>query len=437
MAFFNWSRTAASNATADSTVNWAEGQSPSSVNDSARAMMAALAKYRDDIAGAITTGGTSTAYTVTSYSTFDTLAHLDGAMIAFTPHTTNGATVTLNVDGLGAKPLRFSPSGDELAAATLIQGSPYICTYNNSNGEFYLQAMTPSLYTVPLGAFLPYAGTTAPNSKFALPFGQAISRSTYATLFSLVSTTFGTGDGSTTFNILDLRGRVAAGKDDMGGSAANRLTNAGSGITGTNLGASGGAETVTLITGNLPPYTPAGTIGGSQSISPLFSAGGATTSAASPTLPFNSSAVSIQGSNFTFTGTAQGGTSTPVNKMPHRHSCSTTSCGFCEMAQTLVRALLAFLIAFLLTAALKTAAIGHDSWIFGGGYRNGAGEWCCGAGDCFMVEPVRTTAAGYLILALNETVPFAEAQPSPDGKFWRCKRPDGSRRCFFAPPPST
>jgi hypothetical protein len=92
MSFWKWSRTAGTNATADGSINWAEGQSPSSVNDSARAMMAAAAKYRDDIAGAIITGGTSTAYTVASYQVFDTLAHLDGAMIAFAPHTTSGAS---------------------------------------------------------------------------------------------------------------------------------------------------------------------------------------------------------------------------------------------------------------------------------------------------------------------------------------------------------
>jgi fatty acid/phospholipid biosynthesis enzyme len=106
MTFYKWSQTASADATADSTINWAEGQAPSSVNDSARAMMAATAKYRDDIAGAIVTGGTSTAYTVTSYEVFDTLAHMNGQMIAFTPHATNAATVTLNVDSLGARPLR-------------------------------------------------------------------------------------------------------------------------------------------------------------------------------------------------------------------------------------------------------------------------------------------------------------------------------------------
>ena len=91
MTLYKWSQTASADASADSTVNWAEGQAPSSVNDSARAMMAATAKYRDDIAGAVVTTGTSTAYAVSSYQVFDTLAHLGGQMIAFTPHTTNGA----------------------------------------------------------------------------------------------------------------------------------------------------------------------------------------------------------------------------------------------------------------------------------------------------------------------------------------------------------
>src|SRR6266576_1010740 len=94
MTLYKWSQTASADATADSTINWAEGQAPSSINDSARAMMAATAKYRDDIAGAIVTSGTSTAYAVSTFQVFDTLAHLNGQMVAFTPHATNGATVT-------------------------------------------------------------------------------------------------------------------------------------------------------------------------------------------------------------------------------------------------------------------------------------------------------------------------------------------------------
>jgi microcystin-dependent protein len=264
MTLYKWSQTASSDATADSTINWAEGQAPSSVNDSARAMMAATAKYRDDIAGAIITAGTSTAYTVSSYEVFDALAHLSGQMIAFTPHTTNAATVTLNVDSLGAKPLRTAP-GVELLAGTIIQGTPYVAVYNNSDAAFYLQGFYGNPYNIPLGGGLPFIGSTAPNSSFVFPFGQAISRTTYSTLFSLVSTTYGSGDGSTTFNLPDFRGRVVAGKDDMGGSAASRLTNSGSSIVGTTLGAAGGGETQALTLAQLPTGITSGNA--SQSIS--------------------------------------------------------------------------------------------------------------------------------------------------------------------------
>jgi microcystin-dependent protein len=262
MTLYKWSQTASADATADSTINWAEGQSPSSVNDSARAMMAATAKYRDDVAGAIVTGGTSTAYTASSYEVFDTLAHLNGQLIAFTPHATNGAAVTLNVDSLGAKPLRTSP-GTELLAGTIIQGTPYVAVYNSSDAVFYLRSFYGNPYNIPLAGGLPFFGSTAPNSSFVFPFGQAISRSTYSALFELLSTTYGTGDGSTTFNIPDLRGRTLAGKDDMGGSAASRLTTAGGAVDGATLGAVGGSQNVALVTANLPPYTPSGSVSSS------------------------------------------------------------------------------------------------------------------------------------------------------------------------------
>lgn len=254
LPFYNWSRTAASNSTADSTVNWAEGQAPSSVNDSARAMMASTAAFRDDISGAIVTGGTSSAYTVTSYQVFDTLAHLNGKVIAFTPHTSNAEAPTLNVDGLGAKAIRRAADLG-IYAGTLVAGTPYAVTYNSSDGVFYLNNFHASPWLVPLGVALPFFGTTAPNSQFVLPYGQAISRTTYVDLFSMFGTTFGVGDGSTTFNIPDLRGRGVVGKDDMGGSAASRLTTAGGGVDGATLGAVGGAQNGTILQANLPAAT--------------------------------------------------------------------------------------------------------------------------------------------------------------------------------------
>jgi microcystin-dependent protein len=308
---YKWSRTATANSSADTNVNWAEGQSPSSVNDSARAMMASAAGFRDDIAGAIATGGTSTAYTVTSYQIFDSLANMSGHVIAFTPHTTNGATVTLNVDGLGAKPLRSAPSV-ELPAGVLIQGTPYTALYNNSDAVWYLHNFFVNPYAIMVGGGIDYWGTTAPNSSFAFPYGQAISRTTYSVLFGIIGTTHGAGDGSTTFNLPDKRGRVSAGKDDMGGSSANRLTNADDGLNGDTLGATGGVETQTLVTANLPAYTPSGSVSTSVSASGTYVAGttsGTVVNGAGVTVPVGATTPAYTASS-SFTGVAQGGTST-------------------------------------------------------------------------------------------------------------------------------
>lgn len=266
MTLYKWSQTAASDATADSTINWSEGQPPSSVNDSARAMMAATAKYRDDIAGAIITGGTSTAYAVSSYQVFDTLAHLNGQMIAFTPHITNGAgPVTLNVDSLGAKPLRTAPNVD-LLAGVVIQGTPYVTTYNNNDGAFYLRGFYGNPFNVPLAAGMDYWASTAPNSAFAFPAGQPISRTTYAALFALIGTTYGAGDGTTTFNLPDKTGRVSAMKE----AAPTRLTSSFFGGNSANMGAFGGSEKSALSSINqLPQFTPtqtSGSISGTASV---------------------------------------------------------------------------------------------------------------------------------------------------------------------------
>jgi microcystin-dependent protein len=324
MALYTWSQTAGSNAASDGTINWQEGQAPSSVNDSARAMMAAVARYRDDISGAIATGGTSTAYTVTSYQVFDTLAHMNGVMIAFTPHTTNGATVTLNVDSLGGKPLRTS-TGVELLAGMLIAGTPYVATYNNSDAAWYLHNFYGNPYNIPLGGCLPYFGSSAPNSGFVIPIGQAISRATYATLFALTSTTYGIGDGSTTFNLPDLTGRVLAGKE----ASATRLTSTYFAGDSTALGATGGGESKTLVTGNLPAYTPSGTNATSTStVSDVIRSPGGLASVVNTGGPqgalANTSGVvgAITVNAQTFTGTAQGGASTPFRTVQPTIICN-------------------------------------------------------------------------------------------------------------------
>lgn len=255
-ACYQWSKTASSNATADPTINWAEGMSPSSVNDSARAMMARLAECRDDISGALTTTGTGSAYVLATNQGFDSLAHMDGAMIAFVPNVTNTGNVSLVVDGLSARAIRSQTgSAGDLGSGVLIAGTPYVVTYKNATTEFILQGFVGSPYAVPLGSFLFHSSTTAPNSNFIFPIGQAISRTTYAAYFAMVGTTFGVGDGTTTFNVPDLRSRIPLPLATMGGGDPGRVTTAGSGVDGASTGAVGGAQNVTIAQANLPNVT--------------------------------------------------------------------------------------------------------------------------------------------------------------------------------------
>lgn len=118
------------------------------------------------------------------------------------------------------------------------------------------QASVNAIAGIPTGAGLEWFTDTLPAGGFLWQNGAAVSRATYAALFGVIGTTFGAGDGSTTFNLPDKRGRVSAGSDDMGGvTTAARLTTAGSGVDGVTLGASGGAQSHTLTSAQIPAHT--------------------------------------------------------------------------------------------------------------------------------------------------------------------------------------
>src|ERR1017187_2952052 len=92
-ACWQWSKTSSANATADPSINFSVGMSPSSVDASGRALMARTAECRDDYSGLLVQGGTATAYTL---ATFPGLAatQTDGQLVGFTIANTNGAGVT-------------------------------------------------------------------------------------------------------------------------------------------------------------------------------------------------------------------------------------------------------------------------------------------------------------------------------------------------------
>jgi microcystin-dependent protein len=155
----------------------------------------------------------------------------------------NGTTLALP----GGKNIA-AKSGDTFVVASDSSGNAMVYLYQRGS------APPPAL---PIGTVVPFAGASAP-SGWLLCYGQDISRSTYEVLFDTIGVTYGIGNGSTTFTLPDMRGRVVAGQDDMGGTSANRLTGQSGGLDGDTLGAVGGAETHQLATAELPSHSHTG-----------------------------------------------------------------------------------------------------------------------------------------------------------------------------------
>jgi microcystin-dependent protein len=229
----NWNESDDAN-TAAAPDGLAEGCAPSGVNNWARATMGAAKRYVNQQSPK-TTGGTSTQFTLTY--TVAPGALYDGATHLVQFNAANGDAPTLNVNSLGAIPLHYYSAGDWRAVPAGLWGANQILrvAYNSSAGTYRILGREDTT-----GEIRAYAGASAPAGTL-LCYGQAISRTAYVGLFTALGTAHGVGNGTTTFNLPDLRGRVAAGKDDMGGSSAARLNL----IAGTTLGAAGGAQTPT------------------------------------------------------------------------------------------------------------------------------------------------------------------------------------------------
>lgn len=132
---------------------------------------------------------------------------------------------------------------------------------NLANGTQPQDAATVSQLqqSTPIGAVIEYAGVNAPPT-WMFAAGQEVSRTQYAALWVAMGSP-NTGNGSTTFTLPDYRGRVGVGRDDMGGTAANRITQAVSGINANTLGASGGAQSHTLTLPETPAHNHGGEVG--------------------------------------------------------------------------------------------------------------------------------------------------------------------------------
>ena len=110
--------------------------------------------------------------------------------------------------------------------------------------------MTSASSGIPAGILAPFAGSTAPDG-WLLCDGSAVSRTTYSSLFAVIAATYGAGDGSTTFGLPDLRGRMAMGLDNMGGTSADVVLIE----EADTVGSKGGEEQIQLTFDQMSPHT--------------------------------------------------------------------------------------------------------------------------------------------------------------------------------------
>jgi microcystin-dependent protein len=123
-------------------------------------------------------------------------------------------------------------------------------TQTFTSGQVLTAEATNGELAFPTGCMFPYGGSSAPAATvggvaaWLLCDGTAVSRTTYAALFAVLGSTYGAGNGSTTFNLPDLRGRVplGAGTGAQNGGSGSGVISGGTALTARTRGGFGGDE---------------------------------------------------------------------------------------------------------------------------------------------------------------------------------------------------
>ena len=184
---------------------------------------------------------------------------------------TSGINVLSLIDDDDSHAIKFQGPSSITANTTftLPDGDGTANQYLKTDGSGTLSWVSPSSFSLPAGLVFPYAGATAPTG-YLLCYGQTLGNASsgateaddnYQALFDVIKAAYG-NSGSEVFSngdtvtLPDLRGRVVAGQDDMGGVSADNLTNvAGDGLNGDTLGATGGSENHVLTTTQLASHS--------------------------------------------------------------------------------------------------------------------------------------------------------------------------------------
>lgn len=181
-----------------------------------------------------TTAGSDTAIVDAINSIHAVIEDISTAVTSNTTNITSNTTNIANVDGNIQN--EFNELKTEVESELATQQSNIESQLNNLDDSV-------STHISPVGAIMAFAGSTAP-SFWKICDGSVVSRQTYSALFTAIGTTYGAGNGSTTFKLPDLRGRVVAGVGASGTPLASYA-----------LGTKGGSEAVGLTEANMPQHS--------------------------------------------------------------------------------------------------------------------------------------------------------------------------------------
>lgn len=265
----------------------------------------ASAQFIDQSTYGGVSGGAANAQTI-SIPNFNYATNMAGVKLTFTPGFTNTGPATLTINSSGAVALvRPSSIGNVAFSGGELMAGEVTCAI--FTGSVWQLACNVDM--TPIGRTVEYRGSAVPRGTL-VEDGSCVSQTTYAALFSVISTNYGSCSAGL-FALPDSRGTSFVALDGQGTNGnAGRITTA-SCATPNAVGLCGHeTSSITLITSNLPPYTPSGSIlsGGVQGLGVPSGAGGATVSTGTGIGIYTNSAFN----NLSFSGTAQGGTSTPI-----------------------------------------------------------------------------------------------------------------------------
>lgn len=171
----------------------------------------------------------------------------------------------------------------------------------------------------PVGSVMPFAGSSSPDSTWLICDGSALSRTLYPTLFALIGTTYGVGDGSTTFNIPNMKGRVPVGLDSTDTDFDS-------------LGETGGAKTHSLTEAELASHSHSNSLTNStvahsghahEQAFPIHPTGGGGSGGPVAATPWNTSVFGISGTAITYPNTgiiSITGSASPATGYPYMTS---------------------------------------------------------------------------------------------------------------------